>query len=140
MAQKKTIHLRIVTPSKSPVEMDADMFLVQTNGAQIAILPYHMSMLANVDISVLTVVIDGQESHYAVGGGALRVDSETDSATLLVPSIVAAKDITIEQAREQEALARQKLERAASNEEHREAQRELLRALNVVDVSQNFKI
>ena len=133
------LNLRVVTPDSAPISDRVDCIQVKTRGGYISILPHHMSLLANVETSLLTVVKDGKQIHCAAGDGALYVDGEENSATLILQYLIPAKDISLAQAESEARAAEQRLKSASSEEEQRSASRDLAKAKNLIDISRAFK-
>ena len=79
--------LEIYTPQKVYQTSLIDSLTVQTELGQLTILPNHVEFLANVDISVLIITKNGEEQHYAVGGGVIHFKSKENTAILVLHSI-----------------------------------------------------
>ena len=133
------LNLKVVTPDSAPVSDRVDCIQVKTRDGYISILPHHMSLLANVEASVLTVVKDGKQIHFAAGDGALYVDGAENSATLILQYLIPAKDISLVRAESEAQSAEQRLKSAASKEEQRSASRDLTKAKSLIDISKAFK-
>ena len=133
------LNLRVVTPDSAPISDKVDYIQVKTRGGYISILPHHMSLLANVEASLLTIVKDGKQIHCAAGGGAIYVDGTENSATLILQYLIPAKDISLARAESEAKAAEQRLELASSKEEQRSASRDLAKAKNLIEISKAFK-
>ena len=92
----KKFHLKIVTPEKIYEEKEIDRLTVLTSEGEVTILPNHVEYLANIEISVLTVANNQKEKHYAVGGGAIHFIESTNTAVLVLNSIIAVENIDVE--------------------------------------------
>src|SRR5512136_1137117 len=68
--------LEIVTPERRVAQLTADE--VQAPGVQggFGIRPGHASFMSQLEPGRLTVIAQGREEHYAVGGGFLQVDQD----------------------------------------------------------------
>lgn len=133
------LKVRLVTPDKARSPIEVDYLRVITSNGQVEIFPHHESYLANVDTSILTVCIDGAEKHYAVDGGCVRMDNATNTCTLLLSSIVDARDIVKAQALKEKNDLEKRLKSAESNEEHEKVRRELRRIINILDIGDLYK-
>ena len=85
--------LEIYTPQKVYQTSLIDSLTVQTELGQLTILPNHVEFLANVDISVLIITKNGEEQHYAVGGGVIHFKSKENTAILVLHSIETVEEI-----------------------------------------------
>ena len=92
----KKFHLKIVTPEKIYEDKEIDCLTILTSEGEVTILPNHVEYLANVEISVLTVKSNDKEKHYAVGGGAIHFIENTNTAVLVLNSIIAVENIDVE--------------------------------------------
>ena len=95
----KKFHLKIVTPEKIYEDKEIDCLTILTSEGEVTILPNHVEYLANVEISVLTVKSNDKEKHYAVGGGAIHFIENTNTAVLVLNSIIAVENIDVEKTR-----------------------------------------
>ncbi|HBR85913.1 MAG TPA: hypothetical protein DEA32_01865 [Firmicutes bacterium] len=131
----KALHLVIITPESKEQRMDASQVICQTNAGYIDLLSDHESLIANIEISPLIIVKDDKRETYIAGGGALRMDNATNTATLILRSLEPDDKITEIEALEEKRNAEEKLRAASSTEEHRRAQRELEHAISAIAIA-----
>ena len=130
----KKFHLKIVTPEKIYEDKEIDCLTILTSEGEVTILPNHVEYLANVEISVLTVKSNDKEKHYAVGGGAIHFIENTNTAVLVLNSI-----IDVEKTRHLQEEAERKLKTELSRLEHQEEERELRKAMIELFAKNSFK-
>ena len=136
---EKTFNLKIVTPEKVYEDTLVDKIIVLTSDGEVSILPHHIEYLANVEISVLTITKDGKDKHYAVGGGAIHFIENTNTAVLVLNSIIAVENIDVEKTRHLQEEAERKLKTELSRLEHQEEERELRKAMIELFAKNSFK-
>lgn len=130
----ETLNLYVLTPEKAYPAQTVDSLSVMTSSGQEGILPHHCDYLANVDISLLTVVKDEKPEYYAVGGGVCRFNQSENACYLILRNIVNLKDVDLDKEKKAKALAAQKLKTALSEAEHKEVERQLQEAINRIDL------
>ena len=135
----KKFHLKIVTPEKIYEDKEIDCLTILTSEGEVTILPNHVEYLANVEISVLTVKSNDKEKHYAVGGGAIHFIESTNTAVLVLNSIIAVENIDVEKTRKLQEEAERKLKTELSRLEHQEEERELRKAMIELFAKNSFK-
>lgn len=114
--------LEIYTPQKVYQTSLIDSLTVQTELGQLTILPNHVEFLANVDISVLIITKNGEEQHYAVGGGVIHFKSKENTAILVLHSIETVEEIDEVKVLKAKQEAEEKLKTQISYEEQKEAE------------------
>lgn len=127
--------LEIYTPQKVYQTSLIDSLTVQTELGQLTILPNHVEFLANVDISVLIITKNGEEQHYAVGGGVIHFKSKENTAILVLHSIETVEEIDEVKVLKAKQEAEEKLKTQISYEEQKEAELSLRRAINMINLS-----
>ncbi len=132
-------HLKIVTPESVYENKDIERLTVLTSEGEVTILPNHVEYLANIEISVLSVQSNGKEKHYAVGGGAIHFIESTNTAVLVLNSIIAVENIDVEKSRRLQEEAERKLKTELSRLEHQEEERELRKAITELFAKNSFK-
>ena len=125
--------LEIYTPQKVYQTSLIDSLTVQTELGQLTILPNHVEFLANVDISVLIITKNGEEQHYAVGGGVIHFKSKENTAILVLHSIETVEEIDEVKVLKAKQEAEEKLKTQISYEEQKEAELSLRRAINMIN-------
>ena len=127
----KKFHLKIVTPEKIYEEKEIDCLTVLTSEGEVTILPNHVEYLANIEISVLTVANNQKEKHYFI--------ESTNTAVLVLNSIIAVENIDVEKTRKLQEEAERKLKTELSRLEHQEEERELRKAMIELFAKNSFK-
>lgn len=130
-----TFKLEILTPLGKYLSQDVDFVEVQTQEYLLGILPNHSPLISTVVISKLTVKSFGEEYHYAVGGGVLRV--EKNKTTLMLESIERSDEIDINRAYEAKKRAEDRLGNSDESTDILRAQLALARALNRIKIFEN---
>ena len=131
--------LEIYTPQKVYQTSLIDSLTVQTELGQLTILPNHVEFLANVDISVLIITKNGEEQHYAVGGGVIHFKSKENTAILVLHSIETVEEIDEVKVLKAKQEAEEKLKTQISYEEQKEAELSLRRAINMINFRHRYK-
>lgn len=131
--------LEIYTPQKVYQTSLIDSLTVQTELGQLTILPNHVEFLANVDISVLIITRNGEEQHYAVGGGVIHFKSKENTAILVLHSIETVEEIDEVKVLKAKQEAEEKLKTQISYEEQKEAELSLRRAINTINFRHRYK-
>ena len=135
----KKFLVKIFTPEKVYQETEVEKLQVLTSEGEVTILPNHVEYLANIEISVLTIEKDGKQKHYTVGGGAIHFVENTNTAVLVLNSIIAVENIDLEKSRRLQEDAERKLKTDLSRLEHKEEERELRKALMEIFSKNTFK-
>ena len=125
--------LEIYTPQKVYQTSLIDSLTVQTELGQLTILPNHVEFLANVDISVLIITKNGEEQHYAVGGGVIHFKSKENTAILVLHSIETVEEIDEVKVLKAKQEAEEKLKTQI------EAELSLRRAINMINFRHRYK-
>ena len=131
--------LEIYTPQKVYQTSLIDSLTVQTELGQLTILPNHVEFLANVDISVLIITKNGEEKHYAVGGGVIHFKSKENTAILVLHSIETVEEIDEVKVLKAKQEAEEKLKTEISYEDQKEAELSQRRAINMINFSHRYK-
>lgn len=131
--------LEIYTPQKVYQTSLIDSLTVQTELGQLTILPNHVEFLANVDISVLIITKNGEEQHYAVGGGVIHFKSKENTAILVLHSIETVEEIDEVKVLKAKQEAEEKLKTQISYEEQKEAELSLRRTINMINFRHRYK-
>lgn len=139
MASKETFDLYIVTPDKRRDPLKVQSLTAMTSAGQVTILPHHESYLANIEISLLTLTINGVKKHYAVEGGTLLVKNAANAVYLITQSIESVAEVD----KQAILLAKKKAEaelkkQNLSIEEQRKAELSLREALNLISLKDNY--
>lgn len=133
------MNLLVVTPQKVYKEERVDSVSLVTQGGEITLLPHHEELLANVEISVLSIASGGRMRHYAVGGGAVHFKEKENLALLVLHSVDSVDEVDENKALREKREAEEKLKVETSSEEHRAAELSLRRSLNLLAFKRSYK-
>ena len=98
----------ILSPSQVVAQsVEADLVVIPTVRGQITVLPEHTHVVSNLDLGILQLSCDGNESHYLLDGGVCKVLGE--KITILSSSCISASEIDFERAKIELKECRQKL-------------------------------
>jgi F-type H+-transporting ATPase subunit epsilon len=96
------LHVSLITPKATKVDVMADALVAQTMQGQVTILDDHAAMLATLDMGKIEVRMEGAVQRFFTAGGLLEV--QDNRAVLLLQSAERVEDIDATRA-EQEAAA-----------------------------------
>jgi F-type H+-transporting ATPase subunit epsilon len=108
--------LEIVTPERRVAQLTADEVRAPGALGGFGIRPGHASFMSALEPGRLTVVAQGKEEHYAVGGGFLQVDR--DRVIVLADTAEAKEEIDVEQAKKDFAEATERLRSMTEQDEN----------------------
>jgi len=109
MAQRATLHVRIITATQTIFDGEADMVLAPGSEGELGILPRHAPLLTTLDIGELRVRRNNADEGIFVGGGFLEVNANI--VTVLADDAERSTDIDERRAEEARARAAALLER-----------------------------
>ncbi len=136
---EETFTINIVTPLKTYPNVKAEKLFIQTDSGEICILAHHAQYLANINISIMTIVNNNQAKHYAVGGGLVYFHEKENYASLILNKIKSVDEIDIEQTQKEQQELEDKLKASSSTFEHKQAETQLKCALNEIYAKNTFK-
>lgn len=134
------LKVNIITPEKVYKSIEVDGLKVFTDHGQVTIMPHHTAFIANIEISIVTTIIDGVSKHYAVGGGVIRVKEKDETAYLILNSFISVEDIDQAKVELEKKEAEEEIKNAKSNIEHRNAELHLKRILNETSAKNKYDI
>lgn len=137
-----TFKLRIVTPAKAPLELQAQVVTLNcVLAGQLSLYAHHMDLIADVDITPLEIQYNGHVSYYALGGGVLSIDQKTNTISLICNSIEAYDEIDLTRAQESKVRAEKLLglKEEKTPREALELERQLKRAINRIKVKTEYR-
>lgn len=102
MAQRATLHVRVITATDTIFDGEADMVLAPGSEGELGILPRHAPLLTTLAIGELNVRRNGVDEGIFVGGGFLEVNANI--VTVLADD--AERSANIDEARAEEARKR----------------------------------
>ncbi len=109
MAQRNTLHVRIVTAQQAIFDGEAEMVLAPGSEGQLGILPRHAPLLTTLAVGELRIREHGAEEGIFVGGGFLEVNRNV--VTVLADDAERASDIDEQRAEAARRRAQALLER-----------------------------
>jgi F-type H+-transporting ATPase subunit epsilon len=102
MAQRATLHVRVITATSTVFDGEADMVLAPGSDGELGILPRHAPLLTTLDIGELRVRRNNVDEGIFVGGGFLEVNANV--VTVLADD--AERSANIDESRAEEARKR----------------------------------
>lgn len=102
MAQRATLHVRVITATETIFDGEADMVLAPGSDGELGVLPRHAPLLTTLDVGELRVRRNGVDEGIFVGGGFLEVNANV--VTVLADD--AERSANIDEARAEEARKR----------------------------------
>lgn len=115
MAQRATLHVRVITATTTIFDGEADMVLAPGSEGELGILPRHAPLLTTLDIGELRVRRNSVDEGIFVGGGFLEVNANV--VTVLADDAERSVDIDERRAEEARKRAAALLERRDLGEE-----------------------
>lgn len=102
-----SFHLRVVTPEKIALDLEADALRVPAIDGLMGILPRHANMVAALDAGVLRYDEGGRQHHLFVSGGFVEVKG--NEVSVVTQAGEKPSEIDEKRAREAEARARERM-------------------------------
>ena len=115
MAQRATLHVRVITATTAVFDGEADMVLAPGSEGELGILPHHAPLLTTLDIGELRVRRNNVDEGIFIGGGFLEVNANV--VTVLADDAEHSANIDEERAQEARKRAAALLERRDLSEE-----------------------
>src|SRR5262245_45861349 len=109
MAQRATLHIRIITATDTIFDGEAEMVLAPGSEGQLGILPRHAPLLTTLAVGELRIRERGTDEAIFVGGGFLEVNRNV--VTILADDAERASDIDEQRAEAARRRAQELLER-----------------------------
>ena len=130
----KTFLLEIYTPYGKYFDRYVEELVIQTTDYVLGILPNHTPLVAQVKVSKMIIIQNGERKCYAIGEGLLNVTK--DGVTLLLDSVEGKDEIDINRAKEAKSRAESRLNNTLNIDIER-ALRALNRANNRISIYEN---
>lgn len=130
-------HLKIVTSKQALLDEEAEFVMVRTIMGDMGILANHSPFVSELAIGEMKVRANGQDEFYYVSGGFLEI-SKDNVVTVLADEAMLAKDIDIEHARRDLAIAEERTKKVQEDREVLMTQRALQEALTKVKIAERF--
>lgn len=124
------LQLKIITPRKVVLEEEISSITLPTADGEITVLPRHANLFSLLKEGVITIRKNGQEDHFAIGGGFLETDGV--EINLLVSRAYGQSEID-EKLTKKALQDAEKLVKEAKSEAQRHAAAALLRR-SIVDI------
>lgn len=132
-----TFKVKIITPNNTYLDKEINSITVKTNIGMMTILSKHADIIANIEISQLTIKDNGHINHYATGGGVLNFYQKENKLILLLNSIEEKNEIDLDRAIKAKENAQKRLsEENLSFREQQKYEIKLKRALNRINLSE----
>jgi len=129
---EKTLHVKILTPYGIYLSTDVDLLTVTSSVSVLGILPNHTPLITTLEICKLILLKNGKKEEYAISGGVLRIEPNSQ-AILLLNSIEGKNEIDLERAKKAKARAEELLSKG-DNVDILRAKSALARALNRINM------
>ncbi len=124
-------HLEIIVPTQIYFNDDVDSISVVTSAGMLTVLAKHADLIANVEISHMTIRQNGHVTNYAVAGGVLNIYQKENKVMMMVNAIESQDEIDYQRAEEAKINAEKLLqEEELSLREQQKTEIKLKRALN----------
>lgn len=130
-------HLKIVTSKETLLDEEAEFVMLRTIMGDMGILANHSPFVSELAIGEMKVRANGQDEFYYVSGGFLEI-SKDNVVTILADEAMLAKDIDIEHARKELAVAEERNKKVQEDREVLMTQRALQEALTKVKIAERF--
>lgn len=127
--------LKIIVPEKTYFDGNADSISVVTSGGMLTILAHHADLIANIEISHMTLKSNGHITEYALSGGVMNIYQKDNTVLLIVNAIESQEEIDLERAMKAKENAQKRLqEQDLPLREQMKAEIKLKRALNRISL------
>jgi len=127
MAAAPKIQLDVVTPEKLVYSEEVDLIEGPAIDGLIGILPDHAPLVTAMQIGVVRVVKDGEETQIAISDGFMEV--QPDHINLVVRTAELPEEIDVDRAKSARDRAEEKLEKDHDNVDFAKAEASYERAL-----------
>lgn len=131
------LHLSIVTPEKQLLSEEVDEVIVPTTSGELAILPEHVALLAQLQPGELQIKKGNKTEHFVVVGGFLEVGKNT--VTVLADYAVHGKEISEAAAQQAKDRAEKAMKEKKSDVDFAAAEAEFRRAILELRVAKRQK-
>lgn len=132
MSDKK-VHLKIITPSETKVDIMTDMVIMRCTTGDMGILPDHEACTAILDLGILRIIDEGTEKRMALLGGVAQM--ENNMLTILANNAEWPEELDNARARASREEWQAKLDNSADSVEVHRNHVQVRRALVRMDVS-----
>ena len=129
--------LEIITPEKVVYKEEVQEVVVPTIDGEIAILPNHINLLAQVNSGELIIKKGSSNESLAIIGGFLEISN--NKVSILADYAVKAQDIEMARAQEAKKRAEKIMSEKATDNDLRVAQAEMIKAILELKVATRHK-
>ena len=129
--------LEIITPEKVVYKEEVAEVVVPTIDGEIAILPNHINLLAQVNSGELIIKKGSSNESLAIIGGFLEISN--NKVSILADYAVKAQDIEMARAQEAKKRAEKIMSEKATDNDLRVAQAEMIKAILELKVAAKHK-
>ncbi len=139
MAQRRTLHVSVVTAQQTVFEGEAEMVIAPGSEGQLGILPEHAPLLTTLDLGEMRIRRGGVDEGLFVAGGFLEVNA--DVVTVLADDAERAEEIDVAHAEEARRRAEATLsQQGISADAEASAVAELERATGRIKVAELHRV
>lgn len=138
MEKTKQLLLTIVSQEKQLLSVKVDSITAPATQGEVTILPDHISMFTRLDPGILIYRIGQDEHSFVVSNGFLDVNEGT-SATVIVDTATAARDISLVKAQQAIEAAKETMSQTTDRRELLMAEASLKQAMLEVKIAQKTR-
>lgn len=131
------LSLSIITPEKVVYNDEVSEVIAPTVSGEIAILPNHINLLAQVNPGELIIKKGSTQQYLAITGGFLEISN--NKISILADYAIKAQDIQIALATEAKKRAEKIMNEKTTDNEQKVAQAELIKAILELKVATKHK-
>ena len=126
-----SFNLKIVTPEKVYAEREIIVLVFKSSNGEFSLYAHHTDMISDVKISIISIIDkDNHLDEYAVGGGVLYFNHDSNEVKLVVNSIESKDEIDEQRALEAKVNAEKLMNGKLERRQYIEIERALQRAIN----------
>ncbi len=127
----KTFKLKVITPSATVLDTDAEQIIARSIDGEIGILPDHIPLITPLSIAPFQYWANGERKVAAVLGGMMEVSKEC--VTVISDHAALAENIDMVVAEKEKELAEAKLAQRKDKVDIQKAEMELTRLLVLLE-------
>ncbi len=137
MATSK-LKLTVVSQEKQLLDTEVEQLTVPGSQGEMTILPHHASLFSRLSPGELQYLQDGAPHSFVVSKGFIDVNND-NTATVIVDTATAARDISVEKAQEAIKQAKETMSHSEDRRELLLAEASLKHAMLEIQVAQRSK-
>jgi len=135
---KQKIHLSIISQEKILETVEVESITAPTTEGEITVLPGHIPLFSRLQPGLLRFLSDGKVETFVVSAGFIEISSDSQ-ATVIVDSVVAAREISVQKAEAAIKAAHETMSRSTNQRELLMAEASLKLALLEIKLAQKTK-